>query len=455
MPAFLTKLARLLDAIIDRFPVLRSSAVIATLGMAVVAIWAQSLYGTDDGRVSVSAGFVSPQICPPATSSGSSNVTTTNVVTAAGDDAQVKALTRTAKTLVRAERTSKSLRVQTPVTVSGAEHTAMLSAARVQVWIAARTCQAPSIDTWFVGGSGSIDSQSRVSLTNDGASDATIEISGWTANGPTTAITSVVSARSSAVISVDRFALGSSAVAVRVRALSGRVAASLFDVRARGLTPLGADFVPMGVEPLQRQVIVGLVGGVPKAKLRLLAPGVEDAVVRVDLVTGEDRFTPSGLDEVDLPAGQVVDVDLPLQGVSGAGALVIDANVPVVAGLYQPGGSGKRDFAWLASSRPLGGSTLALPSQFSSTLVLFAPARTTSITSTGIARRDLPAIAIKESSIVTSALTAPRWILPNDQVYAAVLSRTSYGISVDPLNPLTRSRARITPLPAISVITPR
>jgi hypothetical protein len=77
------------------------------------------------------------------------------------------------------------------------------------------------------------------------------------------------------------------------------------------------------------------------------------------------------------------------------------------------------------------------------------------VLSTGIQRRALPPIAIRESTTVATGLTAPRWLIANDQVYGAVVSRNDYGLSVDPLNPLARSRARVTPLPAISVITPR
>jgi len=428
---------------------------IATVALVIVALGSQALSGGESSRVSATAGFVAPQVCPPATSSGASNVTTTNTVTAAGDLAQVRALTRTGKTLITAEQEVDSLRVQTAVAVTGTEHSALLSAARVQVWIAVQTCQAAVFDTWLVGGSGGIDSQSRLTLTNNGAGDATVEINAWTANGSAAPANLVVNALASTVVSLDRFALGSTAVAVRVRALSGRVAVSLFDVRSRGLTPLGADFVPAGVEPQERQVIVGITGGVPKARLRLLAPGDEDAVVRVDLVTGADRFTPTGLDEVELPAGRVIDVDVPLRAVTGVGALVIESTAPIVAGLYQPAGANKRDFAWLASSRPLGASTLVLPSSFASTLVLFSPARNTSVLSTGIQRRALPPIAIRESTTVATGLTAPRWLIANDQVYGAVVSRNDYGLSVDPLNPLARSRARVTPLPAISVITPR
>lgn len=431
---------------------LRSPVTIAILVLALVATLAEALSGSGRSRVVANAGFVSPQVCPPATSSGASNVSTSNTVIAAGDSVAVRALTRAAKALVSVENGTKSLRVQTPVSITGSEHSALLSAERVQVWIAVKTCRAPAIDSWFVGGSGSVDSQSRLTLTNDGASDATVEITGWTANGPTSPITLVVSARASEVVSVDRFALGSASVALRVRALSGRVAASLFDVRSRGLTALGADFVPVGVEPSERQVLVGVVGGVPNARLRLLAPGDEDGVVRVDLVTGSDRFTPNGLDEIELAAGRVVDVDVPLRAVQGVGALVVESNVPVVAGLYQPSG---KDFAWLAGSRPLGGSTLALPSTFGSTLVLFAPARSTSVTSTGIQRRALPTIAVAESTTVSTRLTAARWLESNDQIYGSVVSRSRYGISVDPLNPVSRSRARVTPLPDLSVILPR
>jgi hypothetical protein len=434
-----------------------SPVTIAALLLLLVALIAQAFtsLGSTAGGAKAVPGFVTPQICPPATPSGFSNVTTSNIVSAAGDDAKVRALTRSAKPLLRALEASRSLRVQTPVAITGREQSGVLSSARLPVWIASNICQAPTIDSWFIGGSGAVDSQSRLTLTNPAASDATVEITTWTNNGAVAPATLVVNANSSSVVSVDRFALGSNAVALRVRALSGRVAASLFDVRARGLSPLGADFVPVGVEPRERQIVVGVVGGVASARLRLLAPGNEDAVARIDLVTGSDRFTPRGLDQVDLPAGRVVDVSVPLKAVDGLGALVIESNVPVVAGVYQPAGKGKRDFAWLATSAPLSSSALAIPTQFDSTLVLFAPARTTSLASTGVARGALPSISVTESTVLAIGLKLPRWLEANDQLFAAIVSRTPYGLSVDPLNSLTRSRARVTPLPAISVIAPR
>jgi hypothetical protein len=434
-----------------------SPVVITVLALLLVALVAQGLSTLGSSNVGARAvpGFVTPQICPPATPSGFSNVTTSNIVSAAGDDAKVRALTRSAKTLLRALEASRSLRVQTPVAITGKEQGGVLSSSRMPVWIASNICQAPTIDSWFIGGSGAVDSQSRLTLTNPAASDATVEITTWTDNGAVAPATLVVSANSSSVVSVDRFALGSNAVALRVRALSGRVAASLFDVRARGLSALGADFVPVGVEPRERQIVVGVVGGVESARLRLLAPGNEDAVARIDLVTGSDRFTPRGLDQVDLPAGRVVDVTVPLKAVEGLGALVIESNVPVVAGVFQPAGKGKRDFAWLATSAPLSSSALAIPTQFDSTLVLFAPARTTSLASTGIARASLPSISVSESTVLAIGLKAPRWLEANDQLFAAIVARTPFGLSVDPLNSLTRSRARVAPMPAISVIAPR
>lgn len=432
-------------------------SLVLTLALALVIIAGVGQWRSvgDRQRVEASAGFVSPQVCPPATNSGAANVTTANVVSVAGDDATVKALTRKAETLLRSTKTMRSLRVRTPVTISGTEHSAVLSASRIPVWIAAQICQAPSIDSWFIGGSGAVDSQSRITMTNDGASDSTVEISAWTANGATTPQTMVVPSNSTTVVSLDRFALGSDGVAVRVRALSGRVAATLFDVRARGLSARGADFVPAGNAPASRQVIVGVKGGVPVARLRLLAPGNEDAVARVDLVAGEDRFTPRGLDQIDLTAGQVRDVDVPLRAVDGFGALIIESDAPVVAGLYQPAGQRLRDFAWLATSRPLSASALALPTQFPSTLLLFTPQRSTSVIVAGVQRRALPPIAVPESTIRASALRVPIWLEANDQVYGAIVARTNFGLSVSPVNPLARSRARIAPLPAISVIVPR
>jgi hypothetical protein len=434
-----------------------SPALVTTLVLVVVALLAQLLssVGSTSAGVKAVPGFVTPQVCPPATPSGFSNVTTSNVVSAAGDDAKVRALTRSSKPLLRAIEQVRSLRIQTPVSIAGREQSGVLSSSRMPVWIASNICQAPTIDSWFIGGSGAVDSQSRLTLTNPAASDATVEITTWTNNGAVAPATLVVEANSSSVVSVDRFALGSNAVALRVRALSGRVAASLFDVRARGLSALGADFVPVGVEPRERQIVVGIVGGVESARLRLLVPGTEDAVARIDLVTGSDRFTPRGLDQVDLPAGRVIDVTVPLKAVDGLGALVIESNVPVVAGVYQPAGKGKRDFAWLATSAPLSSSALAIPTQFDSSLVLFAPARTSSLASTGVARAALPSISISESTVLVVGLKAPRWLEANDQLFGAIVSRTPYGLSVDPLNPLSRSRARVTPLPAISVIAPR
>jgi hypothetical protein len=97
--------------------------------------------------------------------------------------------------------------------------------------------------------------------------------------------------------------------------------------------------------------------------LRVAVPGREDAVVRWRLLGPSGQVAPTGSAAATVAAGTVA--DLPVEGLPpGSYTLVVDADVPVVAGAasFSGGGSAGTDVSWATSAAPLGGASLvALP----------------------------------------------------------------------------------------------
>ena len=213
-------------------------------------------------------------------------------------------------------------------------------------------CAPASQDSWLVGGGTQPGHRLRLLLANPAVSPAVVDV---TVHGPQ----GVVQAPAGSGVSIapgaqkalyiDALAPGLVAVAVHVKARSGRVAATMHDSVLRGLVPGGADDVSAAAPPARRQVIPGVaiaapgpVPGGPAGQLpvsasapgavaaRVLNPGGTPAVVRMHLIGPEGEVNVPGGGVATVPPRGVV--DLPLSGVpDGSYAAVVDADTPVVA----------------------------------------------------------------------------------------------------------------------------
>jgi hypothetical protein len=164
---------------------------------------------------------------------------------------------------------------------------------------------------------------------------------------------------------VDQLIPGTPATTVHVVSRSGRVAAALSDSQVNGLAALGADWVPAAGEPGLTSVLTGIPGDPDATRtLLLVAPGGDDAVVNLHLVTAEGTLSPDALQGLSVPAGKLFQLVVPPPADGGAFAVVVEADRPVVAGVRTvragTAAGGSPDFSYAAGQAPVAGA-LVLP----------------------------------------------------------------------------------------------
>lgn len=422
---------------------MRKRFLIASALVIAVTLLTQLLSVASQSRASrsVDLGFVAPELCPEPID--------TAQLTVAGDQVMATTLGKKPKTLVKTSKRDRSVLTGSSSYITGVEHSGMLTATSPAV--AATTCRAAQIDAWFVGGSGALESQSSLVMINQSAAAATAEVSAWTPNGPAAPITLTIPALGSSRLTLDRFEAAS--VVTRVRALSGRIGVYLMDQRARGLTKLGGDYVAAQASPERKSVLLGLIGK-SQPRLRLLVPGNQDAVVRIDVAFGNDRYTPAGLDSLRLKAGSVVELSINVKNSTGYGALIVDADVPVAAGIYAPSNSPQRDFAWLAPSRALTSDAIALNApNTDDALLLYTEADSSTVAATSVARTGNTQFVAKPFAL--KVLKKTLRLTKNEEIYVAHIVKTAGGFSILPLNPIERSQQRVAPVADLGVLGPR
>ncbi len=242
------------------------------------------------------------------------------------------------------------------------------------------SCSEPTGDTWLAGGSTVSGRRDIVYLTNIEQSPATVDVSVYGASGPVQAPNGqgvTVPGRQQVILALDALAPGLASTVVHVHARSGRVAAALQDVAASGLTAAGVDWVPPSVEPSRSLTLTGIPGqATGRHTLLLLAPGSNDANVRIRFATADGLLSPpltsdSNDNSLDVPSGQVVAVNLDKTGVAPPYAVLVDSDQPVVAGLQTSQGGRKTlvDFSWAAASPRVLGSAVSVPWVYRSTSV--------------------------------------------------------------------------------------
>ena len=182
-------------------------------------------------------------------------------------------------------------------------------------WTSGTVCDSGDVESWFVGGSAGVTSQSKLAIENSGLSDATVEITTFSENGPAAATSFTISAASERIIRLDSLNPGVNKIVTRLRVLSGRVTSYLLDERVKGLNNLGGDFVAPIAEPASTVVISGIPASLGKeskvqATLRLLVPGAIDGTASVEVVSQSGVFVPVGLGEIALNSQEVVEVPL-------------------------------------------------------------------------------------------------------------------------------------------------
>jgi hypothetical protein len=244
--------------------------------------------------------------------------------------------------------------------------------------LAGAACLEPGRDFWFAAGSGQVGQRATLVIANTADAPAVVDVTVWTEDGPVAAAGTQdlgIPPTGSREISIDAVASGSERTAVHVAVSLGRVGVFLALREVDGADPLGLTWVAPS-EPPSR---LAYVPGVPRfgeRVLRLLNPGEQDAIVSLRAVAGAGPFTPVGLEAVDVPAGQVVDVDLEPAG-DEAFAVEVSSTQPVVSAvrLRQTPGSGLSDIAVVGSTSALdtpAASRISVEDERSSRVVITA-----------------------------------------------------------------------------------
>lgn len=247
------------------------------------------------------------------------------------------------------------------VLVEGNSSNTLMLQSRAGKWTAATTCTISDPVVWFVGGTANVTSQSKLILVNSGLSDAVVDLTSYSENGPTREVPVTVKSSSEKIIRIDSLDPGSTNIIVKVKTRSGRVTAYLLDERVRGLNNVGADFVAP-IKDSANEVVISAIpmkfgsGSTVKHRLRLMTTGKVDTTASVEVISPEGVFIPIGFGSFPLRSQEVKDVDL--SGVDLGGktfALKITSAEPVIAGVFTEVRKGSiSDFMWSSGSQPFG-----------------------------------------------------------------------------------------------------
>ena len=243
-------------------------------------------------------------------------------------------------------------------------------------------CQAPTTESWFVGGSTLVGDDTLLVMANTDDSPALVDVTVFTASGPTTGRAGEglpIGPHQRGVIELDTIAPDRDLLAVHVKVRRGRVAAALRHTRWDGHTSRGVEWVPQALPPSRQVVVPGLPSGPGRRTILINNPGLDDAVVSVRLTTGDGQFVPTGLDALPVPAGTTVSREITDILANTPAAVQVTSNgPPVLAGAFvYDAQEGKiREFSYAGSARPLSGvaeiTDLVINRPTESTLLLSA-----------------------------------------------------------------------------------
>ncbi|MFD7666591.1 DUF5719 family protein [Streptomyces sp. NPDC059788] len=241
------------------------------------------------------------------------------------------------------------------------------------------SCTAPETDFWFPGVSTGKDRQDYVHLTNPDNTPAVVDLDLRGKDGPLKSasgenITVPPHATLPVLLSTLTSAPAQDA-ALHVVAREGRVGASVQAADAK----LGGDWLPAAADPAPGAVLPGIPADATAVHLVAVAPGKEDADLKVQLATPNGLITPAGLETLHVKSGMTASADLKDLTKGEAGSLVLTpangSKAPVAAALQVTRGKGdKQEMAFIPATGPVGArATAADNREQGSTLSLVAP----------------------------------------------------------------------------------
>jgi hypothetical protein len=202
--------------------------------------------------------------------------------------------------------------------------------------MASTACAPASSESWFVGGGAIAGRQTRIVLVNPDETAAVVDV---IIRGPEGVIDApagrglVVKGQDRLVLRLDVLAPGVSATAVQVLARTGRVGASVDDEQRSGLANIGTDWVPQAALPSRRVYVPGIVNGAGARVLSVSAPGADDAIVDVRVISADGTYAPAERARIEVPADSVVALDMAPILDKRPATLELTSDVPIVAGM--------------------------------------------------------------------------------------------------------------------------
>ena len=297
-----------------------------------------------------------PSVLCPATLSG-----LTSQVSLGSRNTKIKRVGSSSSKFVN----SRALRIPIPgdpILVDAQGITPIIWQSRTGSWAGGTICTDPATSQWFVGGSADITSRGKLILVNSGLSEAVADVFIWSDTSPATSKPLSIKANSFQTLGLDSLAPGDASIVIRVVSQSGRLNAFVVDERGKGLRTLGGDLVSPSVSPSKEIYIPAIplqprVNNAPAQQLRLLVPGETDAIISVEVISGDGRFIPIGFDGITIKEGQVTNLSLSPSVTSSVYGLRIVSDEPIVAGVFSNVG---RDFVWSSSVPALAPFTIAM-----------------------------------------------------------------------------------------------
>ncbi|MBP2706038.1 hypothetical protein JOL79_19705 [Microbispora sp. RL4-1S] len=237
-------------------------------------------------------------------------------------------------------------------------------------------CVEPGADAWFVG-PGPAAAEVALYVANADRAPADVSIMIYSGEGPVLSERGnslILKPGESRVVNLREMAPSPLVMALEVSTGTGRVAAA---VRAAFGKGRGVDWLPISTPPATRVVVPGIPGTAGLRELYVAAPGEQDTVVQVKAVLKDGSYALKNKESVEVPAGSTASLDLST-GIGGQpAALVLTADVPIVAGLKVTGTGTSQDVAFTAGAPSIDlGSVVAdgrITKKQVSRLVLSAP----------------------------------------------------------------------------------
>ena len=309
----------------------------------------------------------------------------------------------------------------------------------------AAECAAPAGVRWFVGAGSGAAHLSTLTLANPDGGPAVADVTIWSIDGKLEQIESrglTIPGGHVSMLPLERLAPNANELAVRVVVARGRLSSMLRDEYGDVGGPVRTDGLPATATPARAQLLPALTRKASSRVLTLVNPSGNEARVKLQLVGARSTFTPTGLDEIRVPAGRVVVTDLTkaLSSVIAEEdvALRLESTAPVAAGLREIVAGDLVHHPAVALTD--GSTAAALPAAGTRSVVVSAGASSGQVTLTWTGVKDAPAV-VRMAPGTTQAFDVPKGatavvVSSKVEYVAAVRVLSSEGATVLPLRPL-------------------